>query len=403
MESHDVEGLGTPEDVLGALVRQRIVDGLRAALSVAHRALPARLEELRTLIDEVRDRADAWELTRGLASPDGGRCRACRPAVCALSTNDGEPVGEFLLIPYGEVRVERPCGGGRFEFTRLHAESARNWFERLGRKLAIDYEHQSLDRRSSRPDGLRPAAGWIGGLEVRDDGLWAVDVTWTPRARELLRSGEYRYFSPVIYWSDDNYNELVALGPVALTNDPAMHGVRPLAASRSAQGPDDAAQSGGASETATAGCAVSGVEGDAPRAVDADEATVPRAELEAARVELALLRRRLLEQEAEAFVAAGVRAGKITEGSRADWYEDFLRDAARARERLARAPVVLPPGRLVSVDALGRVARMARLDAAPGSSELEKRCGIEAEDLEAYERARAAGRVRHPGRSGRAE
>ena len=44
----------------------------------------------------------------------------------------------------------------------------------MGRKLAIDYEQQSFDRFNTRPDGLRPAAAWIGGLEIRDNGLWAI-------------------------------------------------------------------------------------------------------------------------------------------------------------------------------------------------------------------------------------
>jgi phage I-like protein len=404
MRSHDPANQMTAPDVLDVLTRQRIVDGLRTALSMAQEEPPSRLEELRSLLDEVRDRVDAWELTREL-SPNlvYGR-RESRLALCALSTNDGEPVGEFLLIPFGEVRVERPASGSGFEFTRRHAESARNWFGRLGRKLAIDYEHQSFGRCNSRPDGLRPAAGWIGGLEVRDDGLWAVDVTWTPRARELLRSGEYRYFSPVIYWSDEDYSDVVALGPVALTNDPAMQGVRPLAASRAAPGSEVAAQQGSTSEApALQHDPLSSGETDDPAAPEPAEEAEPRAELEAVQAEVALLRRRLREQEAEAFVAAGLRAGKITEGSRADWHEDFLCDPRRARERLARAPVLLPPGRLVTVDVRGRVARMARLDAAPRSSELEQRWGIEAEDLTAYERAVAAGRVKHVSWNGPAQ
>src|SRR6185436_3109707 len=126
-----------------------------------------------------------------------------------------------------------------FEFTRRHAESAAAWFASLGRKLAIDYEHQSFERHNTRADGLRPAAGWVGGLQVREDGLWAVDVTWTARAKELLAAGEYRYFSPVIFWTDEDYGDVAALGPVALTNDPAMRGVTPLAAARRAGAVED--------------------------------------------------------------------------------------------------------------------------------------------------------------------
>ncbi len=399
MQSHDTTHEQTAADVLSALTCRKIEERLRAALGLMRSGSAAGLDRLKALVDEIRDRIEAWELTRFLRSgpPPGGR--ESRLAAGALSTEGGEPVREFLLIPFGEVGVERAASGGGFVFTRRHAESARNWFVRLGRKLAIDYEHQSLDRRNSRPDGLRPAAGWIGGLEVREDGLWAVDVTWTPRARELLRSGEYRYFSPVIYWSDEDFSDVVALGPVALTNDPAMHGVRPLAASRAAREAVESGQvAGPAAEAGPHEAPAPSAEGEATTRLPAEGAEgVLRAELEAARAEVALLRRRLLEQEAEAFVAAGLRAGKITEGSRPDWREDFLRDPRLARQRLARAPVVLPPGRLVAVEARGGAAQPTGLSRRP---EPELGWRIEAEDLAAYERAVAAGRVRQAGWSG---
>jgi hypothetical protein len=398
VESHDAAHEQTAADVLSALTCRKIEEGLRAALRLVRGGSAAELDGLRALVDELRDRIAAWELTRFLRSgpPPGGR--ESRLAAGALSTEGGEPVREFLLIPFGEVGVEQAASGGGFVFTRRHAESARNWFVRLGRKLAIDYEHQSLDRRNTRPDGLRPAAGWIGGLEVREDGLWAVDVTWTPRARELLRSGEYRYFSPVIYWSDEDFSDVVALGPVALTNDPAMHGVRPLAASRAVQEAVESGQvAGPAADANPREDPAPGAECEAAHLPAEGAEGVLRAELEVARAEVALLRRRLLEQEAEAFVAAGLRAGKITEGSRPDWREDFLRDPRLARQRLARAPVVLPPGRLVAVEARSGVARPMVVSRRP---EPEGGWGIEAEDLAAYERAVAAGRVRHAGWNG---
>ena len=147
----------------------------------------------------------------------------------------GTPVREFLLVPFGPVQVDRPVSGGDFIFTREHAQAAVEWFARQGRKLAIDYEHQTLDQLNRRADGLAPAAGWIGGLEIRGDGLWAAGVEWTEQARTLLARGEYVYFSPVIYWADDNWSALTGLGPVALTNDPAMSGVRPLAAKKGSE------------------------------------------------------------------------------------------------------------------------------------------------------------------------
>lgn len=304
-------------------------------------------ELVRGALDRLRAAAVVRAVdARHPAEPAGDTCTV-------LAARSAEPVTEWLLIPFGEVVVDHPVSGRDFTFTREHAEAAAAWFASLGRKLAIDYEHQSIEGLGGRADGLRPAAGWIGGLEVRDDGLWAVDVTWTERARTLLASGEYRYFSPVIFWTDEDYSAVAALGPVALTNDPAMRGVAPLAASRLRVAEDE----------------------EAP-----DDVEELQRELEAARGRIVALRRELAAQQADAFVERGMRAGKIVDSTSMDWRADHLRDAAEAEARLSRSPVLLPPGRVVT-DQVDDVA-----EASPA--------GVEAHDLAAFERAVAAGRVK---------
>ncbi len=375
----------TESDPLRAVARQHILDRLREAVELAEEDLPGNLQRFRALLEEASDQTDAWVLTR-IADRLAESGQPASQLECAMmSRADGEPLEEFLLIPFGEVRVERPTAGTSFAFTPRHAESAQRWFEQIGRKLAIDYEHQSFDRYNPRPDGLRPAAGWIGRLEVRDDGLWACDVTWTARARELLKSGEYRYFSPVIYWTDEDYSDVAALGPVALTNDPAMRGVQPLAAKRREPGETQASE-----EATVGGPPVTGhVEGEP------EPETVLRAELEALNDEIASLQKQLAAQEADAFVERGMRLGKILDSTSMDWREDYLRDPERTVSRLERAPVLLPPGRVIKLDARGQVARspavgseLKRGGTRPANSE------IDAEDLAAYERALAAGRIR---------
>lgn len=142
----------------------------------------------------------------------------------------------FRILKYGPVTVERASAGRSFTFTRAHARQAVAWFNRLGRRLAIDYEHQSLPGFNERPDRRSPAAGWIGKLEARDDGLYAADVEYTELARSMLERGEYGYFSPVIYWSDDRQTAVKGLGPVALTNDPAIRNAEPLMLAASRKG-----------------------------------------------------------------------------------------------------------------------------------------------------------------------
>jgi hypothetical protein len=357
---------------LDEVARQQIMGRLQEAVALAEGDLAGRLEPFQELLQDVLARSQALELARIAAAPVGGE-HANVLARSELTGRPGEPVHEFLLIPFGEVKVERPCAGGSFVFTRAQAESARRWFEGIGRKLAIDYEHQSFDRFNTRPDGLRPAAGWIGGLEIRDDGLWATEITWTERAAELLRSGEYRYFSPVIFWKDEDQSDVAGLGPVALTNDPAMRGVMPLAARRA-----DGVEGGG-------------TEPDAREAGQSTELEASLADdLAAAREEIGLLKRQLTTQAADAFVERGTRLGKIVDGTSMDWRQEYMRDPELAETRLARAAVVLPPGRVLPLDRRGQVEprRAGAEKGQPGGH-----LSIAVEDLEAYERAVLTGRV----------
>jgi phage I-like protein len=254
---------------------------------------------------------------------------------------------------------------------------------------------------------------------MRDDGLWAVDVTWTERAAELLRNGEYRYFSPVIFWTDEDHTDVAALGPVALTNDPAMRGVPALAARRADPHSASEPEAPASIPAEPRASATGPLSTDAPNtqraiiagclaAPDADNATDLETRLTAAEEQLTLLRRQLsdqdqalraqraalAEQAAEMFIERGLRLGKIVDSTRADWRADYLRDTQRTGARLARSPVLLPPGRVMPLDRRGNVATRSRSqDAAAGSAPT----AAEPEDFSAYEQAAAAGRVRWAG------
>ena len=148
------------------------------------------------------------------------------------------PKADFLLIP----RTVTLQDGERYTFTDRGLGNLISFFKSLRRGLAIDYEHQTLGslpgfEHFKSPDGTAPAAGWIAGLEIRPDGLWAKNATWTARAQTLLATGEYRYFSPVLFWPKNNKGESqqwkadpVAIGPAALTNDPDINGLSAVAA-----------------------------------------------------------------------------------------------------------------------------------------------------------------------------
>lgn len=101
--------------------------------------------------------------------------------------------------------------------------------------LLIDFDHFSLDgeKRSE-------AAGWILGLEKRDDGLWA-QIRWSDSGEEAVKGGRYRFLSPVWARSDcvdlgistSSGQAVPRVRPIrilnaAVTNDPNLKGMVPL-------------------------------------------------------------------------------------------------------------------------------------------------------------------------------
>lgn len=90
----------------------------------------------------------------------------------------------------------------------------------------VDYEHQTLQAEENGQPA--PAAGFIRDLQWREGtGLVAL-VELTPRAKEYVAGGEYRYFSPVFTF-DKTSGAVQALLMGALTNNPALDGMAPIA------------------------------------------------------------------------------------------------------------------------------------------------------------------------------
>lgn len=84
--------------------------------------------------------------------------------------------------------------------------------------LAVDYEHQ-IDRAQSNGQPA-PAAGWIKGLQAKEDGLYGL-IEWTERAAEKITAKEYKYISPV-FMHDKNTGEVTRILRAALTNNPNL-------------------------------------------------------------------------------------------------------------------------------------------------------------------------------------
>lgn len=94
----------------------------------------------------------------------------------------------------------------------------------------FDYEHQTLNAENNGQPA--PAAGWFKGDSlsyVPGQGLFAAPVEWTPKASAHIAAKEYRYISAVFAYSKTT-GQVLALLHVALTNQPALDGMRAIAA-----------------------------------------------------------------------------------------------------------------------------------------------------------------------------
>jgi phage I-like protein len=143
-------------------------------------------------------------------------------------TDSKEPPAAFQIFALGET----PTSKGTLLFDAEAATQVMAAFQAQGNELSIDYEHQSL----TDPPVRAPAAAWFG-LEVRADGLWAVNVRWTRDADAHLRAGEYRYFSPAVELDSDT-GRVLRLINLALTNLPATRAMKPLVAAKDQPTPE---------------------------------------------------------------------------------------------------------------------------------------------------------------------
>ncbi len=278
--------------------------------------------------------------------------------------------GTVLLAPWGQVA----SANGDFVIDEQAVEAVLQAHAAHGTDLPIDYEHQSLGGSYAAPDGLAPAAGWIRALRaVRPGevspgaggpGLWA-DVEWTESGRQRIAAREYRYLSPVVLVRKSD-RRVVALHSAALTNKPAIVGMRPIVNREQAvPAPPPAADrvprehsSGQPTEVATAviepSAAVEAA-GDAPcheallAHLRADLGLEPQADVHAVLIaaseRLAGLTRERAEQAAEQRVAAAARAGKVTPGLRPWAMELAMSDPACFDAWVAAAPVIVTTGR----------------------------------------------------------
>ena len=228
-----------------------------------------------------------------------------------------------LLTPWGSV----DSTNGSFVVDEEAVQLTVQAFEAHGTDLPIDYEHQTLGGSYSSPTGQAPAAGWMkrvfGEVGV---GLLA-DIEWTDQAADMVGARQYRYLSPVAMVRKSD-RKLVMIHSAALTNKPAIVGMRPIV---------------NRIDVSTS------TEDEAPLARLRSELklspdTEPEEVLVAASRRLDDLRREVEERHVAARIHEAIQAGKLVAAQRA-WAEALVaREEDLFDEWLRTAPVVVAVG-----------------------------------------------------------
>ena len=177
----------------------------------------------------MRIHADGGVDIRHLMS-DGGMFA---PGLVELADNDNAGPVWIQIAKSGSFNK-----GGRFELNQqVFGEIIRNFNDTANKRVPIDFEHasESPATEGEIPTRGAPAQGWITKLEMRGFGgqLWAL-VEWLPLAKQYIKAGQYKYFSPAIRFNarDRSTGEIIGarLTSGALTNNPFLDGMEQLAA-----------------------------------------------------------------------------------------------------------------------------------------------------------------------------
>ena len=163
------------------------------------------------------------------AANDAAEDTLIAAAVSALD-DDGGVKRVIQLMPTGSFTLR----DGRGPHTIKDKASAQavidaSLHQAGAQELFIDFDHQLVFAAVPGVGGTAEAASWIKSLEARDDGIWAT-VDWTPDAEAKLKQKKYRYISPL--YKADKQGNVTLIVNAGLTNNPAINGLAPIAASQ---------------------------------------------------------------------------------------------------------------------------------------------------------------------------
>lgn len=136
-----------------------------------------------------------------------------------------EPVTEFLLFRFGTNETTQ----GTITLDEAAAKKVMSAYEKRtkGRQGWLDIDFFHLSRKENARLEDRRSAGRCK-LELREDGIWCVDIRPTTEARTMLAEDQVRSYSPVVAVSAKGV--LLSIEQMSLTNIPAMDDAGLLAA-----------------------------------------------------------------------------------------------------------------------------------------------------------------------------
>lgn len=272
-------------------------------------------------------------------------------SIALMSEKAGDRTAWVHLVPAGSsIGVD---GRGPYVLRNPDAVIARTREFHGQKQMMVDYGHQSFYQKENGKPAL--AAGWVVGLEARENGIWGL-VEWTETAAAHIAKREFRYVSPALHVAPDgtiafinnvglvntpNLDQLVALNSAedTMDNPEIADKVREAAALLGL--PDTSDQTAVISrlkqvmQIATALAEVTGDTGIAQQSAAPDPAKfVPIGDFQRTVAELNKLRSGMTKEKAELHVADHIRAGIILPYMK-DWavslcttnmnaYDDFV-------------------------------------------------------------------------------
>ena len=142
---------------------------------------------------------------------------------------EGLPVSWPILRAGDNIITRRDSMPVNLELSAQELQDIAAYQQAKGAKIPIDCQHvvsnlagklgideTELLKKLPRYSGV---AGF-GRLEARGDALYLTDAEWLPIGREVMKAGQFRYFSPSIRGLDGK--SPLRVQSVALTNNPCL-------------------------------------------------------------------------------------------------------------------------------------------------------------------------------------